>query len=137
MNYPFGEYLQQNLSNVNGMAKIIKSLNQPDVLLCCRGSSGAMVSALVAQKMPKGTCKIAHFKKDGESAHHMSNASLFYDDPYIVIIDDFSITGETIKEIYKGIRKYTTKKIDCVCVDYISYELEFEVDVLIVGVYEE
>lgn len=136
MDYPIAEHIQKNLSNINGMAKTIRSLNQSNIVLCCRGSSGAMIAALIAQKLKKGTCKIVHFKKPGEISHSMYFGHCFLDDPYIIIIDDFAITGETINKIYEAIRKHTQKKIDCVCLDYINCNLKFEVDILITGMYE-
>lgn len=137
--YPIGENITHNISIIKKMAKAIISLNNENICLCCRGSSGAIIAGIIASLLPKHySCSIAHIKKEGEFSHF----SGFYipDNAFVVIVDDFIISGKTINSIYENIiSSYPSVDIGCLCVDYISPDknkINFTYKHLIVGTYE-
>ena len=68
LTYPIGNYIQKNLPIIKALSNAIKELNiQSRIVLCCMGSSGAIIAAIVSSEIPNST--IYHIKKDGEHAH--------------------------------------------------------------------
>lgn len=144
LSYPIGEGIQTNLLTIKNMAEALKGLNKSNILLCCQGSSGAIIAALVARELPENSCKIVHIKKPGEDSHTFRIGHLFDPESYVVIIDDFIISGRTVCQIYARIREHLHKaEIDCLCVDYCTKEvgkdriedLTFRTKLLILGKY--
>jgi orotate phosphoribosyltransferase len=122
MNYPVGVTIQYNKPIINAIANAIKEQlpkKYKRVVLCCRGSSGALMASIAAFKIPRSV--IFHFKKEGESSHSTNGYSFLKDD-YIVIIDDFMCTGNTLIEICKELKDCRVSKVDCIALGgrYIS-----------------
>lgn len=110
MRYPVGRYLPQNLERIDFMGQfILEELKGYDRLkvvnLICRGSSGAIVAALILQKLVANDvdCKISHIKKKGESSH--SSSFSMYKEEVNIIVDDFVSSGETMRNIYSELVK--------------------------------
>lgn len=139
MDYPIGENIQHNLPNIKSMAACIAGLGEKNICLCCRGSSGAIIAGLVVGFLPSDcVCTITHIKKPGEDSHRYG--LYIPDNAYIIIIDDFISTGNTICAIYSAIyHEYPSIKIDCLCLDSkcTGHKINFEYDTLIVGTYEK
>lgn len=114
--YPVGSYLDTNLNIIYHMAEKINSVcDSPDcdINLWCRGSSGAIISAIVATKLKRHKVFINHVKKPGESSH----SECFYNRSagcYNVVIDDFIRSGATLLSIIKEAKKYLS--LDCLCI---------------------
>jgi len=136
--YPAGVAMDEYISLAKDMADVFtkvektkKSLN-----IFCRGSSGAMLSALFASNIRDREVLIIHVKKDGERSHssttHNSNVSterwVCNDDFINIIIDDFIRSGETVNEIYKRINQVNTTDIDYLIIHdgYSSSDIRFK-----------
>ena len=112
--YPVGLYMKHNLPIINEMAKVIKQnyRTEEKIALWCRGSSGAIIAAILSTKIPNAV--INHVKKDGEESH--SNRVTIHC-KYHIIVDDFISTGATIKAIHAKIKSYDSSiNVDCIVV---------------------
>jgi len=99
--YPVGEHITNYFHTCKEIGDHINELFQgQSITLWCRGSSGAIISALVSQHI-EASVEIYHVKKHGEDAHC---DSLIHHDINI-IIDDLMATGETVEQIYKEMKK--------------------------------
>lgn len=108
--YPVGENMDKAIQFINRVSQsILDNINEGQVRglnVWVRGSSGAILGALLAQKfLGILTVKVMHLKKKGERSHNGGyNAGLTPQEGYTVtniILDDEVATGETINEIYK------------------------------------
>lgn len=110
--YPIGGYIAKNKKAINDLKRVMKQTigTKNHVTFWCRGSSGAIIAAMVSIGFPKSI--INHVKKDGEFSHSEGDYNLQLD-TINVIIDDFSNTGKTLNAIYEGMHKIT---VDYVCV---------------------
>ena len=129
--YPIGTHIMNNMDTINDMADSIYlvmsehyDLSHIDnVIIFCRGSSGAIISGIVSAKLsillPKRTfLTIHHIKKEGESSHAggFIESSLFYRS-ITIIVDDFIATGRTIISILEKIHDHKPDQIiDILCV---------------------
>ena len=111
IHYPVGEYIHLNLSTILSYADIIKKRCEGiPVNLFCTGSSGAIISGIIATEIP---VTIYHVKKEGEHSHNFTAPKP--KDGFNVIVDDFIASGNTIKYI---LGKYVeiVKKFDLLIV---------------------
>lgn len=133
LTYPMDAHIADNLPKINEMSEKLaevliteyfKHMRVNKITLYCRGSSGAILSALVSNYLigifPNVEISICHIKKDGEKSHSGTN-SLWISNMIShvsIIIDDFIATGTTIIAIVDQLRKYNgdTFKPDILCV---------------------
>lgn len=100
--YPVGEDISGAIASAKRFGETfnqVKEFKGKFVNIWCRGSSGAILAALLASNI-KNECIVCHVKKDGETSHNREiNPNRYV--PFInVIIDDFVCSGRTIKSIY-------------------------------------
>ena len=105
--YPVYQHMKQLCITVNNIIKTVKKhkLHKQEIVLWCRGSSGAAIAALIAAKLPN--CSIVHVKKHREE-HHYSDLDI-KQKAYNVFVDDFISSGTTLKEVIKTINDYDLK----------------------------
>lgn len=115
MEYPVGENITKNLPTILAMSNLLKDLYPSKSMhLWCRGSSGAIIAAIIATNFKKVV--ICHVKKSGESSHTDALPKSMRNAVHI-IVDDFIAYGSTVNEIYTAFKKHTrNKEIDCLCV---------------------
>jgi hypoxanthine phosphoribosyltransferase len=109
MRYPPGINFELNVEQIECLAKcIIKEFGNKPINLFCAGGSGGIISGVVAFKYLEngGKCKINHVKKENEEAHF--NEIVIDPEDNIIIIDDFSRTGNTVNYIYNSSIKSNT-----------------------------
>jgi orotate phosphoribosyltransferase-like protein len=100
--YPVGQHITNYFQTCKEIGDHINELFQEQsITLWCRGSSGAIISALVSQHIEAGV-EIYHVKKHGEDAHQ--NCDIHHD--INIIIDDLMATGETVEQIYNEMKKF-------------------------------
>jgi hypothetical protein len=120
INYPIGVlYLEDNLVIVTEMAQKLQDLfGGRTIALWCRGSSGAIISGIIASKIPIHS--INHVKKEGEDSHsgdwHRTECNIN------VIVDDFIKSGETVNAIYNKMKYKGISVVDCLCVSSYVYK---------------
>ena len=120
------------------MAEKIIELNiQSRIVLCCMGSSGALIAGIVCSIIPNTI--VYHIKKEGENAHSSNYFSFDFED-YLIIIDDFVSSGDTLRKIKAGIKRISSSlTINCIAIggsigSYSSIE-EINPDILICNRY--
>lgn len=131
--YPVGQFITENLPIIeeycNKLQQLIdKSFQDKNIVLCCKGSSGAIIAGIIASKVK--ISKIVHVKKDGETSHGGTSYYLNSWD-IAVIVDDFVCSGNTVNSIYE---KLGCRKIDVLMVNNYTFELhrlKFEPDYFI------
>ena len=118
--YPVGTYISQNLPTIKAMAKILKEkYPKGEIVLWCRGSSGAIIAGIVASTSKRFT--INHIKKENEECH--SKEITLNNKITNVIIDDFIVSGETIQIIYDTIMRYKENiNVNCLIVSGNVYK---------------
>lgn len=126
--YPVGADPDMALIGAGNMTKILRKLYPSDRLfLACRGSSGTIISSMIAALTPIDG--IIHIKKENESAHSrgfVSPGRLI--GGKIIIVDDFIGTGNTIWNIYSSlISQYSETGIG------VTEMHPFKIDALIVS----
>ena len=91
--YPVGSFMQENMPKIFYMAELLGELledfmiNQSDVCLVSQGSSGSIVSALIASKMPGSI--IWDIKKPDINSHSHHDNCVPPAGKYLVFVDDF------------------------------------------------
>lgn len=101
LNYPVGHYINQANNYINIVYNKLKDLVKDyPINIWCRGSSGAILSTLLANKFPDNNCLIFHVKKEGEQSHHGNYFVKAQRSAINIIIDDFIASGDTINEIF-------------------------------------
>lgn len=121
--YPIGSDITATIKGVNMLAPVLleelksREIATDNVTLVCTGSSGAIISALLAIHLPG--CVIKHLKKDGENSH----SSLFYINHQhtIIFVDDFMASGDTYNRVYDACLG-VGKKIDMICLPGYAVE---------------
>ena len=100
--YPVGKSMKRTLSLGRVMAKQLAELyGKHKLRLVCAGSSGSILSAIIASSSKLKVVEIVHIKKEGERSHHEQNHIDRYNvDAYNIIVDDFISSGGTIIRIY-------------------------------------
>ena len=95
--YPVGENIEFYFDPCKEVAEIIeKEFPNKSITFWCRGSSGAMISALVCQHLDN--VNIFHVKKENEISHY---SSINHYNEINIIIDDLMSTGSTVNYIYE------------------------------------
>ena len=114
MNYPVGLNIQQNIPIIKQMAKLLK-LEYPKKTLVfwVRGSSGAMIAAMISGFLRGQECVIHYVRKSGEDSHGGSDYRQMGNAIH-VIVDDFMSTGSTIRIIYNELID-CDETLDCLC----------------------
>lgn len=98
--YPVGENVKDYLQICKQISEEIQKLFPGEnITLWCRGSSGAIISALIAQHFGDTGITICHVKKPNEEAHRSLKSS---HTEINIIVDDFMASGSTVKEIYNN-----------------------------------
>ena len=94
-----------------------------DLQLVGRGSSGAMIMALIGSYLtPQFEVSLHHVKKRGESSHHDNGQiTLDYDEP-VIIVDDFMRSGETIDEIIRALGPPSKAELTVGFIDFATDE---------------
>lgn len=128
LKYPVGEFMGQNFPIIDQMAvelmKLIEEKYQDthEVIFLCRGSSGAIIAALMAKHIwfnSEWTSNIFHIKKDGESSHGsgiFTEKELFNPSSVVVMVDDIVATGGTIEAMLDKVQSVTPQKPHILCV---------------------
>lgn len=126
VSYPIGS----RMSNTIDLAEhyVEKLLQQfkinkisDNINIWCRGSSGAILSAIVAVKLQvelrSTVIKICHVKKEGEESHSDSIQIAYGNSVTNIIVDDFSASGCTLNKIYEKASKLLKHgNIDYLCI---------------------
>ena len=75
------------------------------LLFVCRGSSGSVLTTLVANifYQNRWEVKIHYVKKEIEKDHGGNSLSIPFSSYKTVVIDDFISTGDTMEHIYKNV----------------------------------
>ena len=112
--YPVGKYISEWIDFINTITPfVIEQTGGKSINIWVRGSSGAILAALLAKNLPNDI-DIIHIKKEGENSHNSNtNISLRYE--YNIILDDFIDSGATMIKIWEQAGKYV-KSIDLMIV---------------------
>lgn len=103
--YPVGENIKSYFDSCKEVAEIIeKEFPNKSITFWCRGSSGAMISALICQHLDD--VNIFHVKKQNEIAHY---SSINHYNEINIIIDDLMASGSTVNYIYEKIVEKNSK----------------------------
>jgi orotate phosphoribosyltransferase-like protein len=124
--YPVGQYISLAIEHAQNMAKCFSTINEyrdKNLNIFCRGSSGAILSALFVSALNwNNPLKIHHIKKEGENSH-TSNDFDILDNGITIIIDDLICSGSTIKDILR----YTPyNRCDCLIIADSSSDQRIE-----------
>lgn len=105
LSYPVGNDMESAIINSSKVFKLLlpKVKKSDTVNIWCRGSSGAIISALISSNFVlKGIPhKICHIKKPGESSHSSCITPIYKG--LNIIVDDFIDSGHTITVIISEI----------------------------------
>lgn len=98
--YPVGTYMLKNSYNIKMMANNIAGFisNIKTVAFWARGSSGTIISTVIAGELENPDMIINYVKKDDESNHHIKMHTKI-DKDLNIIVDDFISTGDTLVSI--------------------------------------
>lgn len=134
VNYPIGDNIANVTKTCADMAKQLKGIYPAKSTLkfYVRGSSGAIMGAIISTMIPECEIIICHVKKEGEDSHSGGQVSRCENiQAPSIIIDDFIITGSTIKAIYEAMGV----EVDTLCVSgqVVRSELPFEPKHIICG----
>jgi hypothetical protein len=105
--YPVGEYMDESINYIDEVVKLLinsKHHKRADINIFCMGSSGAILSSLLYSKIHTycNIINIIHIKKSGETSH--CGRIREYNPKYTnIIIDDFTESGNTLKQIIAAI----------------------------------
>ena len=111
LTYPVGI----NMNKAKRVGKIMaEQLNQlyPDsnIVLICRGSSGSILSSIVAT-FCENVEKVLYIRKDNEQSHG-SGVEHFSPCYRYVIVDDFIDSGRTLVAIWETLKEYNFPYVD-------------------------
>lgn len=103
--HPMGENLQGAIEYIEEVAPFIqKIVKEKSINIWCRGSSGAILGALLAKTIPN-PCNICHVKKKGEDSHQNNIEHIFCGECKNILLDDFSRSGKTLDAIYEAYKE--------------------------------
>ena len=108
--YPVGRNIPEACLFIDTVTPfLLEEIGNKKINLYVRGSSGAILGALLAKSVKNQVC-IHYIKKKGEERHGTDLMGRF-DSPEEcnVIIDDFICTGSTLKYIYEAIAPHINK----------------------------
>ena len=132
--YPVGENIKFYFNSCKEVAEIIeKEFPNKSITFWCRGSSGAMISALVCQHL--GDVNIFHVKKQNEISHY---SSIDRYNEINIIIDDLMSTGETVDCIYqkmieKNSKVHSVIMIGGIKISKIQSLIPYEIQLIVGG----
>lgn len=120
--YPVGRHIMDNFGWLNEVSLLINEVvslsDKKNVVFLCRGSSGTIISAHVANYLYMShsgkQLYIFHYKKVNESSHddgYSRSYELLYKDTYFIAIDDFISSGETFINLYDSFMKDVKRKM--------------------------
>lgn len=121
IDYPVGSCITTIIPVARNMAKILSETYPGSKMrLVCSGSSGAIISTIIATSGLVDVVQITHIKKDGET-YCLSGHNTFKDNPYDniinIIVDDQISTGTTMKRIWEKFTMTNTEEIiSCIIV---------------------
>lgn len=104
--YPVGSDMKGALVFINKYIEAFKKLNYPldtEINIWCRGSSGAILSAMFSI-LSGHVCYICHVKKEGENSHQ-SGIGHYSSDSLDIILDDQVASGRTIEAILQSAKE--------------------------------
>ena len=116
--YPVGKHINLAILFIDSMLPhLLKEIGDKHINLFVRGSSGAILGALLAKSV-KNPTTIYYIKKDGEDRHG-GDPGLFTEikDGVNIILDDFISSGNTINSIYKKISPIISKIDGVIVID--------------------
>lgn len=122
VSYPVGDTINRNRASINRMgeniALMLKKIYSTDkeINLVCTGSSGAIIAALVSDKI-KNLNKIIHVPKNNETMHRTLQDSIRSEDLDMIniLVDDVIESGETIRCMLKEFEDFNIR-INGICV---------------------
>ena len=132
--YPVGENIKYYFDSCKEVAEIIeKEFPNKSITFWCRGSSGAMISALVSQYL--NNVNIFHVKKYNEISHY---SSIDIYNEINIIIDDLMATGETVERIYQKMIEKNSKvhsiiMIGVIRTNQIQSLIPYEIQLIVGG----
>lgn len=86
-----------------------------------RGMSGALVAPMVAMQLDKELIMV----RKGESTHSLFQTEGNAAARNVLIIDDFVVSGATVKAIYDGVQTLTNKRANVIgCLEYRHLDTE-------------
>lgn len=108
MSYPVGQnmpaaraFSEAVLHSVRMIETAVRPGGFNELNIFCRGSSGSILATMFIAFAPY-KCNLVYVKKEIEQGHSGLISDFRKDLPSLVI-DDFMSSGETLREIYKGI----------------------------------
>jgi len=102
LEYPVSQNMLEAINFINVVTPRLKKLiGNQKLNIWCRGSSGAILAALLVNKLKTNDCLIFHIKKEGESSHSSNNFGDLTSNRKAlnIVIDDFVYTGKTLQAI--------------------------------------
>lgn len=132
--YPVGENIKFYFNSCKEVAEIIKKeFPNKSITFWCRGSSGAMISALVCQHLDD--VNIFHVKKENEISHY---SSIDHYNEINIIIDDLMCSGETVDCIYqkmieKNLKVHSIIMIGLIRTNKIQSLIPYEIQLIVGG----
>ncbi len=132
--YPSGTNLNYTLNYTKEVSKIIlKTFESGSFYLIARGSSGAILSALVAKDLCDNDRDVSIIisRKQSESSHgeNMEDINLANKpDSHIIVIDDLIDTGNTIIRILNDLDYHGFPYPEMLCISNSSGNLAGKID---------
>jgi len=112
--YPVGPHIQKNTPAIREMAKAIKKeYPKRTLVFWVRGSSGAIIAAMISGFLRKQDCVIHYVRKIGEDSHGGAHY-LHIEDGVHIIVDDFMSSGTTVNIIHQELRD-CGEFLNCLC----------------------
>jgi adenine/guanine phosphoribosyltransferase-like PRPP-binding protein len=103
--YPVAKNLRFNMEYIKALARALKEIypaTSEHIDLICRGSSGAIIGALVLLELDLyPNLELVHVKKEGEVSHN-SRVNIRKNSK-LVFVDDFMATGDTVAECFEAV----------------------------------
>lgn len=114
--YPVGESMKNNILRIREMGISLKAyliaqgINFDDVVLIATGTSGSIISAIIAADL--GLDEIRYVRKEGENQHygHTGLWKLTQLDKVSVIVDDFIDSGKSYLRMYNAFLEANDEK---------------------------
>lgn len=134
--YKVINYIQSNIPIILDMVEKLKPelSEKKDVILWCRGSSGAIIAGIMATQIKNA--RISHVKKDGEGSHSATISTTPNDrkNTINVMVDDFMNSGETLNAIYTQMKAHKIK-VHGLCISGTVYmkNIKFKPEFIISG----
>ena len=121
--YPVGTNMTAAMDIAKEMADEIHRLYTGDIIsLWCRGSSGAIMAALVSSYLSHThRVTIEHVKKEGENSHSYGEEK-YKEEHRNIIIDDFISSGSTIRHIIVGMMAASGRRDSIKCLDSVHVD---------------